>query len=248
VPAVSKTAHRVLPILPYEPASVTFNGIIFDFNGVLFFDAQLQIESWQRVAKELRGQEMVPDELDTHMYGRPNDYVLAYLAGRSIEGTELLDLIQFKESFYRKRCLMSPGLFALSPGARELLEVLTQYAIPRTIATSSEIGNLEFFMQHLQLDRWFDREKIVYDDGRRPGKPAPDVYRAAALNLRLPPSGCVVVEDAISGLASAHAAGIGYLIAMGASATHASLLARPGVALAIESLRDFPRESLLKHR
>ena len=82
--------------------------------------------------------------------------------------------------------------------------------IPRTIATSSEITNVQFFIQHLSLHRWFDVTKIVYDDGVRPGKPAPDMYLAAARNIGIAAGECMVVEDAISGLQAAHAAGIGW--------------------------------------
>src|SRR6202521_4383965 len=149
-----------------------YQGIAFDFNGVLFWDADLQVKSWQGIAKNLRGHEMTDDELATHMHGRPNSYVLSYLAGRTIVGQELLDLIQVKESFYRELCLLNSSRFVLSPGARDLLDTLAQNHIPRTIATSSEITNLKFFIQHLCLDRWFDVAKIAYDDGFRPGKPA----------------------------------------------------------------------------
>jgi HAD superfamily hydrolase (TIGR01509 family) len=133
----------------------------------------------------------------------------------------------------------------LSPGARDLLETLARRNVPRTIATSSEITNLKFFIEHLRLDRWFDVAKIVYDDGIRPGKPAPDVYLAAVRNIGIAPSECVVVEDAVSGLAAAYAAGIGYIVAIGAPAAFRGLLACNGVAVAIKSLRDFPREQLL---
>jgi beta-phosphoglucomutase-like phosphatase (HAD superfamily) len=95
------------------------------------------------------------------------------------------------------------------------------------------------------LDRWFDVAKIVYDDGIRPGKPAPDVYLAAVRNIGIAPSECVVVEDAVSGLAAAYAAGIGYIVAIGAPAAFQRLSACNGVAVAIKSLRDFPREQLL---
>src|SRR6202035_14168 len=196
-----------------------YQGIAFDFNGVLFWDADLQVKSWQGIAKNLRGQEMTVDEHATHMRGRPTSYVLSYLAGRTIVGQELLDLIQVKESFYRELCLMNPRRLVLSPGARDLLETLARRNIPRTIATSSEITNLNFFIEHLRLDRWFDVEKIVYDDGMRPGKPAPDIYLAAARNMGLAPSECVVVENAVSGLAAAYAAGIGYIVAIGAPET-----------------------------
>jgi beta-phosphoglucomutase-like phosphatase (HAD superfamily) len=98
------------------------------------------------------------------------------------------------------------------------------------------------------LARWFDVAKIVYDDGSRPGKPAPDVYLAAAENIHTEPGQCIVVEDAVSGLESAYAAGIGCIIGLGGPTVRARLLACKGVELVIESLRDFPRELLLNHR
>jgi len=221
-------------------------GIIFDFNGVLLFDADLQTTSWQGIAKALRGHEMSGEELDVHMHGRPNSYVLSYLAGRPIVGEELLELIQAKESLYRELCLQNPQTFVLSPGAQELLDALVQQGIPSTIATSSEKTNLDFFVQHLKLDRWFNISDIVYDNGVRPGKPAPDVYLEAARKIRVPPKDCIVVEDALSGLQAARSAGIGYIIAVGPSAAHPKLLACEGVAVVVESLVNFPRERLLR--
>ena len=225
-----------------------YRAIVFDFNGVLLWDADLQVRSWQALARELRGHEMTEEELATHMHGRPNADVLSYLAARNLAGRELLDLIQRKESLYRQLLLANPGQFVLSPGAQELIEALVLGNVPRTIATSSEITNLNFFIQHLRLARWFDVTRIVYDDGSRPGKPAPDVYLAAAENLHAEPGQCIVVEDAVSGLESAYAAGIGCIIGLGGPAERARLLACKGVELVIESLQDFPRELLLNDR
>src|SRR5258707_14002345 len=92
----------------------------------------------------------------------------------------------------------------------------------------------------------FDVAKIVYDAGIRAGKPAPDVYLAAPRNIGIAPREGVVVEDGASGLAAAYAAGIGYIVAIGAPAEFPRLLACDGVAVAIESLRDLPREQLLQ--
>lgn len=223
-----------------------YQGIIFDFNGVLFFDSDLQEKSWQVVARKLRGREMSGAEFAWHMHGRANAYVLSYLAGREITGAELAEWIEVKESIFRELCLDTPGRLTLSPGARDLLDSLSVAAIPRTIATSSGIANIRFFIQHLHLDRWFDVGKIVYDDGLRPGKPAPDMYLSAASNIGLDPQGCVVVEDAVSGVESAQAARIGCIVGIGASASHASLLRSKGAALVIGTLQDFPRERLLE--
>lgn len=223
---------------------MTYRGVVFDFNGVLLWDRAVQVQSWQTVARELRGYEMTEEELSVHMHGRPNAYVLSYLTGRDIAGPELEHLIQVKESRYRELCLKNPDAFKLSPGAPELLDALVARNIAHTIATSSEKTNLDFFVAHLELARWFDITKIVYDDGTLPGKPAPEFYLAAAHNLGIPPRECVVVEDAFSGLQAARAAGIGYIIAIGAPAEHSKLASREGVAAVIPSLAEFPRERL----
>jgi len=223
---------------------MTYKGIIFDFNGVLLWDALWHEQSWQGIAQRLRGRAMTQDELETRMHGRPNADVLAYLAGRPIIGEELADLIQAKESIYRELCLMNPHRFVLSPGAEELLGALVKSDIARTIATSSEITNVRFFIENLHLAHWFDIDRIVYDDGVRPGKPAPDIYLEAAAQIGVPVGECIVIEDARSGLAAAHAAGAGCLIALGRQEAHEELSRLPGVSLAIQSLRDFPRDLL----
>lgn len=219
-------------------------GIIFDFNGVLFADGDLQERSWQVMARKLRGREMGAEEFALHMHGRSNAYVLSYLAGRQITGSELAELIEAKESLFRRLCLETPNRMELSAGAQDLLEWLKVAGIARTIATSSGIRNVEFYIEHLHLDRWFEVGKLVYDDGVRPGKPAPDMYLAAARAIGLDPGGCVVAEDAVSGVMAAQAAGIGYIVGIGAAAGHADLLTSRGAALVIETLRDFPRERL----
>lgn len=222
-----------------------YRAIIFDFNGVLLWDAALQVESWKAMALQLRGRELTEEECALHMHGRPNAHVLSYLAGRPIQGEELLDLMTVKESNYRQLCLDNPKEFVLSPGARDLLDALAAADIPRTIATSSEKTNVEFFRTQLQLDRWFNPARIVHDDGKRRGKPAPDMYLAAAELLGLSPADCIVVEDAISGLEAARAAGIGHIIALGPQSQRSRLAAHPGVSTVIESLTHFPRKLLL---
>jgi len=225
----------------FDALPVTYQGVIFDFNGVLFWDADLQVQSWQQVAIDLRGRPLTDEECHTHMHGRTNAAVLQYLAGRPLTAAELHDLTQRKESGYRALCLRHPAQFVLSPGAESVLDHLTKRNILRTIATSSEKTNLDFFIEHFKLARWFDLSKIVFDDRGRPGKPAPDIYLHAADYLNLPPKNCIVIEDALSGIQSAHAAGIGHIIAIGPAATHPKLRAIEGVSQVIESLEEFKK-------
>lgn len=221
-----------------------FSAVIFDFNGVLLWDEALQVEAWQTAALELRGSKLSEDEFLTHVHGRTNSHVLSHLLERTVQEQDLLDLIQFKESIYRRLCLANPESFVMSPGSKSLLSFLVKRGTPITIATASEITNLKFFVTQLGLEEWFNLDLIVYDNGFLPGKPAPDVYALAAQKLEQAPEKCIVVEDAVSGFKSAHAAGIGHVIGLGPQSEHLRLKACAEVSTVIESLEQFPRELL----
>ena len=46
------------------------DGIIFDFNGTLFFDTEKQEQAWNTVSFSLRGHPFDPEEMDEHVHGR----------------------------------------------------------------------------------------------------------------------------------------------------------------------------------
>lgn len=224
------------------PPAVNYRGIIFDFNGVLLWDTALHIQAWQTCALQLRGTPLSEAEFSVHVYGRTNAHILKHITCRQVCGTELDELTQIKESLYRQLCLENSEQFILSPGAAALLDYLADHSIPRTIATASEKTNLDFFVAHLDLEKWFDLKKIVYDNGIIANKPAPDIYLQAAARIGVAPQRCVVVEDALSGIQAAYAAGIGCIIGLGPKPIHDRLLANPGVCAAIENLEQFPRQ------
>jgi len=191
-----------------------YSGVIFDFNGVILWDSEWHDEAWQKTSKELIGREFSDEEMHNLVHGRTNKDIFTLLLKREIVGEELKILTQKKETNYRNIAIRKPD-FRLSPGTVELLDFLTANKIIFTIATSSEKTNVDFFFKNLPLGNWFDVNKIVYDNGELPGKPAPDIYLKAAEIIGLPPQKCIVVEDAVSGIKSAHNAGIGKIIALG---------------------------------
>ncbi len=206
-----------------------FNGIIFDFNGVLWWDSHLQEMAWQKFAVQLRERPFADEEMAVQVHGRNNRHTLEYLTEQDLTADQLHQLSEQKEQIYRDMCLALDDQFQLSPGAVDLLDFLVTSQIPHTIATASGKSNVDFFIAHLNLAHWFDLDQIVYDDGTRRGKPAPDFYRDAAQMLDVPPEKCIVVEDSRSGMAAARAAGIGHIIALGPSATHANLAQIEGI-------------------
>jgi beta-phosphoglucomutase len=228
-----------------EGRDMRYAGLIFDFNGVLWWDSHLQEQAWRQFSARIRGWAFSAEEMAEHVHGRYNSHTLAHLTGRILEAGELAHLIERKETIYRQLCLDLGAEFRLSPGATDLLDYLVACRIPHTIATASGKGNLDFFVAHLHLDRWFDVGRIVFDDGLRPGKPAPDLFLQSASNLGLEPERCVVVEDSRSGIQAARAAGIGYVIALGPAHTHNRLARLEGVDAVVENLRQVARERLL---
>ena len=189
-------------------------GIIFDFNGTLYWDSKLHYEAWREFSKILRGIEFTDEEMREKMFGHTNKDIIEYAIGKTPSKEMVEKYGKEKEALYRKRCLLNPQEFKLAPGAVEFLDYLKSNNIPMTIATMSEWDNVEFYIENFQLDKWFDIDKIVYSNGTIPGKPAPDIFEIAAKKIGLQPSDCVVVEDAIAGIKSAQSAGIGKIVAI----------------------------------
>jgi beta-phosphoglucomutase len=106
-------------------------------------------------------------------------------------------------------------LFKLNTGLENFLDELKLNNIALTIATSSSQSIFEFSFHKLKLEKWFDFDKVLFNDGTYPGKPAPDPYLLAAKKIGKEPEECIVIEDAISGIKSAEAAGVGGIIVIG---------------------------------
>jgi HAD superfamily hydrolase (TIGR01509 family) len=91
-------------------------------------------------------------------------------------------------------------------GLLTLLDHLDKLGIPKAVATSTRREKALWKLQHSGIK---DRFPIVVsvDDVKR-GKPAPDLFLAAAEKLGKKPEHCVGFEDSTAGLQSLSAAGI----------------------------------------
>lgn len=221
-----------------------YKGIIFDFNGTLFWDSEKHQEAWREFSKRLRDHAFTDEEMREYMFGRTNEDIIAYLIGEK-PSVELVEkFAQEKEAVYRDMCRKDKEHTVLAPGAIDFLNYLVENNIPHTIATMSEKDNVEFYIEEFKLAKWFDIEKIVYADGTIPGKPAPDIYIKAAKKLNLNPQDCIVVEDAISGIESAKNAGIGKIIAIASMESVALYKNIPAVSQIIKNFDEIDRNIL----
>jgi HAD superfamily hydrolase (TIGR01549 family) len=93
------------------------------------------------------------------------------------------------------------GLF---PSAKEVLQELRRMNLRLALATSSVSASARPFLDRHQLTAFFD--VILTGDEIECGKPQPDIYLRAAEKLGLPADACLVIEDALAGVAAAKAA------------------------------------------
>ena len=108
----------------------------------------------------------------------------------------------------RRRGEIATEFFAdrvdLFPNVKEVLEELRRMKLHLAVATSSVSASARPFLDRHQLTGFF--EVIVTGDEVKDGKPAPDIYLFAADKLGIRIDACLVVEDALPGVAAAKAA------------------------------------------
>jgi HAD superfamily hydrolase (TIGR01509 family) len=118
------------------------------------------------------------------------------------------DLSVPTEEMMRRRGEIATDFFAnrvgLFPHVKEVLEELRQMKLHLAVATSSVSASARPFLDRHHLTGFF--EVIVTGEEVERGKPAPDIYLCAAEQIGIPAEACLVVEDALPGVAAAKAA------------------------------------------
>jgi HAD superfamily hydrolase (TIGR01509 family) len=94
----------------------------------------------------------------------------------------------------------------LKQGILTLLDHLEKLGIPKAVATSTRREKALWKLKHAGIADRFSFVVSV-DDVKR-GKPAPDLFLAAAEKLGMLPENCIGFEDSTAGLQSLAAAGI----------------------------------------
>jgi len=134
-------------------------------------------------------------------------------------------------------------------GAREAIAALPY---PRCVASSSTRERLALSLEVTGLAPLFGANVFSADQVAH-GKPAPDLFLAAAHALGAAPDHCIVIEDSPLGIQAARAAGmqiIGFAGASHAAGQLADQLAQTGAEIVIRTMDDLPAavERLAAHR
>jgi HAD superfamily hydrolase (TIGR01509 family) len=112
------------------------------------------------------------------------------------------------EELMRRRGEIAIDFFAnrvgLFPSAKTTLEQLREMKLRLAVATSSVSTSARPFLKRTGIRSLFS--VVVTGDEVQRGKPHPDIYLRAAKKLGISPEACLVIEDALSGIAAAKAA------------------------------------------
>ena len=174
------------------------NCVIFDMDGTL-----VESETCSAVAIK----QMLPDIPDTvpqlveRYRGTQKAYCLADLTRR--HGIKVDD--DFEPRFRVLEAELAQTLVTPIDGVHAMLD---QIKVPRCIASNAPRAKTERSLRSCGLSPYFETSQIfsAYEVGR--WKPEPDLFLAAAKQMKFDPSHCVVLEDSEVGIAAAQAAGM----------------------------------------
>lgn len=197
--------------------------VIFDLDGVIVSTDALHYLAWKRMADE----EGIPfsQEDNERLRGVSRMASLGIIlerASRDYTPAEREEMAERKNRYYGASLACLSALDIL-PGVIDRLRELRAAGIRIAIGSSSR--NAGPILQAIGLAGTFD----VVTDGThiRHSKPDPEVFVLAGRRLAVPPSACLVVEDAAAGVEAGIAAGMPVL-AVGAASAHPQARLRAG--------------------
>ncbi|MGV2985592.1 HAD family hydrolase [Microbacterium sp. AGC85] len=233
-------------------------GILFDLDGVLTPTAEVHMRAWQAVFDEVFAQWGITpayDDADYFAYvdgKRRYDGVASLLRSRNVElawgdPSDPADAQTVCGIGNRKNAAFAAarrsGGVSPFPGSLALLEALRGTGIPMGVVSSS--SNAEEVLSTAGIRDFFT---VVVDGtvAAREGltsKPAADMFRAGAERLGVDPAASAAVEDAVSGVASAAAAGFATVVGVDRGAGPEALRAAGATCIVDDLARLLPGAS-----
>jgi beta-phosphoglucomutase len=174
-------------------------------DGVLVDSASYHNQAWQAT---FAGEGIPFDSEDMRRtFGWRNDSIIADIAGPGLPPERVEAIATAKEQRFRE-IVQREGIATL-PGVREWLRGLHDRGIPQAVVSSAPRENITVVLQAAGVAGFF--QALISGDEVVRGKPDPQTYLLAAQRLGVPPSACVVVEDAPAGVEAARRAGMACL-------------------------------------
>jgi HAD superfamily hydrolase (TIGR01509 family) len=176
-------------------------GVIFDMDGVLLDSEPFICKAACMMFAE-RGLQVRPEDFLPFVGAGENRYI-----GGVAEKYEFpVEIEDVKKRTYDIYLEIIRGRLEPLPGVHGFLAACREAGKKMALATSADFRKAEGNLREIGLpmstfDAIVTGEDVVHK------KPAPEVFLAAAAKLDLDPRRCLVVEDAVNGVAAARAAG-----------------------------------------
>ncbi len=211
---------------------------LIDFDGVIAETENHHIAAWQRTLSFMGLQ--VPDEAAARAAEVDDREFLADLfTERGIPVDKVNEWVRRKQELTVELLRHAPRVY---PGVVEVVRGL-HGRLKLAVVSGTWRENIEAVLHAAGLADAFDLIVGKEDVTRR--KPDPEAYLLALKKLRLSPKSVLVLEDSPSGIASARAAGIDRVVAVGHRLPPGDWLAGAEYLDSIESIaRVLPRYGL----
>jgi beta-phosphoglucomutase family hydrolase len=182
---------------------MTIKGVLWDMDGVLVDTGDFHYQAWSNTLDPYK----IPfsREQFNETFGMNNWSILVLLLGPQLNQDTYTRISNQKEDSFRQ---VIRGNVQLLPGVMATLEYLRSRGIRQAIASSAPPENIAVLVDELHIR---DRFEAVVSAYAMAGKPAPDVFLAAARAIGTEPRDCLVIEDAVLGVKAAKAAGMACL-------------------------------------
>ncbi len=179
----------------------TLAGVIFDMDGVLVDSEPFIAEAAVRMFAE-KGVVVQHDDFRPFI-GMGED---RFLGGVAEARGVVLEMPRDKIRTYEIYLGLIEGRLEPLPGVASFIARCRSRGLKLAVASSADRMKVEGNLRQLGLPSGTFVAVVVGEDIARK-KPAPDIFLEAARRLGLEPSHCLVIEDAVSGVTAAKAAG-----------------------------------------
>ncbi|WP_161979346.1 beta-phosphoglucomutase [Streptococcus sp. S784/96/1] len=181
-----------------------FKGALFDLDGVIADTAVFHFAAWKNLVKKHFNADL-PDELEEKTKGISREdslHVILNYLNIQVSDEEFRALAAEKnEAYVEALNVLNPNY--ILPGITSFISDLKSNHVKIALASASKNGPL--ILKKLGLSDAFD---AIADPAKvAAGKPAPDIFLAAAKSLNLNPKDCIGVEDAVAGVSAINASG-----------------------------------------
>ena len=187
--------------------------VLFDYNGTLFADDEINTRAWIATIEELSEGKIDAGGLYNSFIGTRNyplvEEIFKHLDIPLDEDRIMYWALRKETQYYQKMCRES-WKAEMVPGAEDLLNYLKEKQTPINMCTASLDTNVDFYFDFLKLDRWFDRDQVVYDDGISYDKK--DMYLEGARRLNTDIKDILIFDDSPTSIRKAVEAGCENLV------------------------------------